>query len=99
MHERIVFRFKETWCGFKYKGFLYHPSACGPISLIPSLAMDASTIYFNQPDAAVVQSPSTWIESDSFARTHGFPDDEYNKAIEIIQAKDTVPGSTWILQS
>lgn len=52
------------------------------LGLVSSLTTDTSTIYFNQPDAAVVQSPDTWKDYDSFALTHGFPEDELLRAIE-----------------
>lgn len=52
------------------------------LGLVSSLAKQTSTIYFNEPDANVVQSPSTWKKNDSFALTHGFPEDELIQAIE-----------------
>ncbi len=52
------------------------------LGLVSSLATDTSTIYFNQPDAAIMKSPDNWASNTSFARINGFPEDEFQKVIK-----------------
>ncbi|MBA7686432.1 Hydroxyacylglutathione hydrolase [subsurface metagenome] len=52
------------------------------IGLVSSLATDTSTIYFNQPDAAIIKSRGHWEENYTFARMNGFPEEELQKALE-----------------
>ncbi|MBT9165858.1 MAG: Hydroxyacylglutathione hydrolase GloC [Chloroflexi bacterium] len=58
----------------------YHADHSG---LVSSLAADASTIYFSQADAAILNQVSSWLEKQSyFARMHGFPEDELQRAVK-----------------
>ena len=52
------------------------------LGLVSSLATDTSTIYFNQPDAAVLRSPDTRERNHDFARSNGFPEDEFQRVIK-----------------
>jgi len=54
------------------------------LGLVSSLATDTSTIYFNQADAAIINSInlSYWEEQSNFARINGFPEDKLQKAIK-----------------
>ncbi len=52
------------------------------LGLVSSLATDTSTIYFNQPDAAIINSVSHWEKTPNFARINGFPEDELQRAIK-----------------
>jgi glyoxylase-like metal-dependent hydrolase (beta-lactamase superfamily II) len=46
------------------------------LGLVPSLAPDTSTIYFNQPDADWLKNAARWNAAIDFARVNGFPDSE-----------------------
>ncbi|MGQ9677341.1 MAG: MBL fold metallo-hydrolase [Chloroflexota bacterium] len=50
--------------------------------LVSGLASEASTIYFNQPDAEVIAYAGVWDDMLEFAGHHGFPRDELRDAIE-----------------
>ena len=52
------------------------------LGLVSSLATDTSTIYFNQPDAAIISSASRWERYSDFARINGFPEDEIQRVIK-----------------
>ena len=52
------------------------------LGLVSSLATDTSTIYFNQPDAAVVHSVGFWERIANFTRMNGFPEDELQRAVK-----------------
>ena len=52
------------------------------LGLVSSLATNTSTIYFNQPDAAIISSVGHWEEMSNFARINGFPEDELQRAIK-----------------
>ncbi|MFC2046973.1 MBL fold metallo-hydrolase [Chloroflexota bacterium] len=58
----------------------FHPDHLG---LVSSLATETSTIYFNQQDAAIIDSVISWEDMYyNFANLHGFPDDEFQKAYD-----------------
>ncbi len=73
---------KELDVDLKQADFFITHLHADHLGLVSSLATDTSTIYFNQPDAAVVMSPHTWSDNDSFALSHGFPEVEFRHAIE-----------------
>jgi Zn-dependent hydrolases, including glyoxylases len=52
------------------------------LGLISSLATDTSTIYFNQPDVAIISSTNHWEKNYNFARINGFPEDELQRVIK-----------------
>ncbi|MFC2017053.1 MBL fold metallo-hydrolase [Chloroflexota bacterium] len=57
------------------------------LGLVSSLATETSTIYFNQPDAAVINKAvinpvAPWEEMSNFAGRNGFPEDELQRAIK-----------------
>jgi len=54
------------------------------LGLVSNLATDTSTIYFNQPDATIVNSASVshWEKQSNFAHISGFPEDELQRAIK-----------------
>ena len=49
------------------------------LGLVPSLATDASRIYFNKPDSEWLQNAARWGRFLDFARLNGFPEDELQK--------------------
>ncbi len=52
------------------------------LGLVSSLATDTSTVYFNKPDADVINRTSHWGKNSTFADINGFPEDERKKALE-----------------
>ena len=52
------------------------------LGLVSVLATDTSTVYFNKPDADVINLSSNWDRNFNFAGIHGFPEDENKKAME-----------------
>lgn len=46
------------------------------LGLVPDLAPDTSTIYFNQPDADWLKNAARWKAGSDFARVNGFPESE-----------------------
>jgi len=57
------------------------------LGLVGKLATDTSTVYFNQKEAAMVNSESSewerrWQEFDAFYIRNGFPEDELKKSME-----------------
>ncbi len=52
------------------------------LGLVSNLATDTSTVYFNQADAAIINSVGHWEEESSFAHINGFPEDEFQRAIK-----------------
>ncbi|MFC2005969.1 MBL fold metallo-hydrolase [Chloroflexota bacterium] len=52
------------------------------LGLVSSLVTDTSTIYFNQPDAASVESGGDWYSRIPFADENGFREDECRKALD-----------------
>jgi len=52
--------------------------------LVSNLATDTSTIYLGWADAVIVSShkPGPWEKQTDFARMHGFPKDEIERAIK-----------------
>jgi glyoxylase-like metal-dependent hydrolase (beta-lactamase superfamily II) len=51
------------------------------IGLLPRVAADTSTIYFNRPDADRMKSGVIWDDFANFASLHGFPEGELQKAL------------------
>ncbi len=51
------------------------------LGLVSTLATDTSKIYFNQPDADIINS-EMWEEYANFACINGFPEDELQRAIK-----------------
>lgn len=51
------------------------------LGLVSSLARDTSTVYFNRPDAAVVNDPGYWDRIGAFARMAGFSEADVDMAI------------------
>lgn len=52
------------------------------LGLVSSLATDTSTIYFNEADAAIINSTDYWQKAVNLARINGFPEDELERAIK-----------------
>ena len=52
------------------------------LGLVSNLATDTSTIYFNEADAAIINSTGYWQKAVNLARMNGFPEDELQRAIE-----------------
>ncbi len=52
------------------------------LGLISNLATDTSTIYFNQADAAIINSVNHWEKNYNFGRINGFAEDELQRAIK-----------------
>ena len=52
------------------------------LGLVSTLASDTAIVYFNQPDAAAINSGTNWDRNSDFVVMNGFPEDERKKAIE-----------------
>jgi len=52
------------------------------LGLVSTLATETSTVYFNQPDAEVINLSTNWDKNSDFAIIHGFPEEENRRAIE-----------------
>ena len=52
------------------------------LGLVSSLATDSSSIYFNQPDADLLNRADMWEQMVDLARTNGFPESELRGALE-----------------
>jgi len=52
------------------------------LGLVSNLATDTSTVYFNQPDAAIINSTDHWQKMLSFAHVNGFPEGELQSAFQ-----------------
>jgi glyoxylase-like metal-dependent hydrolase (beta-lactamase superfamily II) len=52
------------------------------LGLVSSLATNKSTIYFNQPDAVVINTVAPWEEMADFATINGFPENELQRAMK-----------------
>ena len=50
--------------------------------LIPVLATETSTVYFNQPDAAIIRSGGRWAVQLEYARRSGFPENQLQDALQ-----------------
>ena len=50
--------------------------------LVAHLARENSKIYFNRPDARILQDPHHWERIMATARAHGFPEDELQSAMQ-----------------
>jgi glyoxylase-like metal-dependent hydrolase (beta-lactamase superfamily II) len=49
------------------------------LGLVPDLAPDTATIYFNQPDADWLRNAARWGTVIDFARVNGFPESELKR--------------------
>ena len=61
------------------------------LGLVSSLATDTSTIYFNQPDADIINSGDLWEKIFHFGRIKGFPEDELQRVIKSHPGKKYSP--------
>ncbi len=61
--------------------FITHVHA-NHLGLVSTLATDTSTIYFNQPDADIINSKNLWEKASSFAYINGFPENELQRAVQ-----------------
>jgi len=52
------------------------------LGLVSNLATDTSIIYFNEADAAIINSIGYWQKAVNLARINGFPEDELQSAIK-----------------
>ena len=50
--------------------------------LVSKLITDTSRVYFNRPDAEIVEARGWWEPMLAYAGLHGFPEDQLRKAIE-----------------
>jgi len=50
------------------------------LGLVSNLATDTSIVYFNQPDAAIINSTGYWQRATDLARINGFPEYELQSA-------------------
>ena len=71
---------KELGVDLKKADFFITHLHADHLGLVSNLATDTSTIYFNQPDAARVNSPSFGQGPTDLARINGFPEDELQNA-------------------
>jgi len=51
------------------------------LGLVSELARSSSKVYFNRPDAEIIQDPSHWGEMADIARLNGFPESDILTAI------------------
>jgi glyoxylase-like metal-dependent hydrolase (beta-lactamase superfamily II) len=51
------------------------------LGLVANLVTDASKVYFNQPDADVINAPDHWTSYEYFPEMNGFPYEEFRSAI------------------
>jgi len=51
------------------------------LGLVSELARPSSRVYFNRPDARVIQDPGHWEEMADIARMNGFPESDIQTAI------------------
>jgi len=72
---------KELAVDLKKADFFITHLHADHLGLVSSLATDTSTIYFNEADAAIVNSTGIWQKMVSFAGINGFPEDELQRAI------------------
>jgi glyoxylase-like metal-dependent hydrolase (beta-lactamase superfamily II) len=61
------------------------------LGLVGEMAAKSSTVYFNQPDAAVIDYQDLWQLAISFARQHGFPESILQSAVEMHPANKYRP--------
>jgi len=73
---------KELDVDLRKADFFITHSHSDHLGLVSSLATDTSTIYFNQPDAAIISSADYWEKVSDFACINGFPEDELKRAIK-----------------
>lgn len=52
------------------------------LGLVSELATDSSAIYFNHPDAQVIQDTNHWEKMAAFAGVNGFPESDLQAAIK-----------------
>ena len=52
------------------------------LGLVSTLATETSTVYFNQPDADIINTVNYWETVPHLARMHSFPEDELQRAIK-----------------
>jgi len=57
------------------------------LGLVATLAMDNSKVYFNEAEAAMVNSEKLWQERRTIYLQHGFPSDELARAFDNHPAK------------
>ncbi len=75
---------KELGVNLKEADFFITHMHADHSGLVSNLTTDTSTIYFGWADAAIVNSrgPGLWEKQTNFAHMHGFPEDEFEKAIK-----------------
>ncbi len=52
------------------------------LGLVSELAADTSVVYFNRPDAGIVNDPGHWQDIMKFGQISGFPEEELEDSIE-----------------
>ena len=73
---------KELGVDLKKTDFFITHLHADHLGLVSSLATETSTVYFNQPDADVINPGSNWDKNSDFAVKNGFPEEENRRAIE-----------------
>lgn len=61
------------------------------LGLVGEMATKSSTVYFNQPDAAVIDHKDLWQLAIAFAEQHGFPESILQSAVEMHPANKYRP--------
>lgn len=72
---------KEVGVDLKRTDFFITHLHADHLGLVSELAQSSSKIYFNYPDAEVINDPNHWQEMAETARLNGFPESDIQAAI------------------
>ncbi|MGC8810963.1 MAG: MBL fold metallo-hydrolase [bacterium] len=79
--EAMTKYLQELRVDLKHVDFFITHLHADHLGLVSELAQEGAKIYFNHPDAQVINDPQHWAEMANTARRHGFPESDILAAI------------------
>ncbi len=81
-YDALTDGLKEIGVALEKSDFFITHLHADHFGLVSKLVTDTSQVYFNRPDAEIIEARGWWEPMLAYAGKHGFPEDQLRKAIE-----------------